>query len=225
MKDYLKSSLFRQITREEAERMLECSKSQVREYTAGSVIFGEEDRSRYLYLLLDGKVQIAKHLPSGKRNLLFQIHELEVFGECFSVAGDEYCWYEAVAVKTSKVLVLPSQFVYGFCENACEHHRMLVRNLLDIEARNNLQMTKKLHIITNTTLRQKIALWLMDNSLDQKQVIMDMNREELADYLGVTRPALSRTMMELQKMGLIKVDGRKVWIMDMEELGKIMEDE
>lgn len=159
MKDYLKSSLFRQITREEAERMLECSKSQVREYTAGSVIFGEEDRSRYLYLLLDGKVQIAKHLPSGKRNLLFQIHELEVFGECFSVAGDEYCWYEAVAVKTSKVLVLPSQFVYGFCENACEHHRMLVRNLLDIEARNNLQMTKKLHIITNTTLRQKIALW------------------------------------------------------------------
>ena len=105
MKDYLKSSLFRQITREEAERMLECSKSQVREYTAGSVIFGEEDRSRYLYLLLDGKVQIAKHLPSGKRNLLFQIHELEVFGECFSVAGDEYCWYEAVAVKTSKVLV------------------------------------------------------------------------------------------------------------------------
>ena len=166
MKDYLKSSLFRQITREEAERMLECSKSQVREYTAGSVIFGEEDRSRYLYLLLDGKVQIAKHLPSGKRNLLFQIHELEVFGECFSVAGDEYCWYEAVAVKTSKVLVLPSQFVYGFCENACEHHRMLVRNLLDIEARNNLQMTKKLHIITNTTLRQKIALWLMDNSLE-----------------------------------------------------------
>lgn len=143
----------------------------------------------------------------------------------FLVAGDEYCWYEAVAVKTSKVLVLPSQFVYGFCENACEHHRMLVRNLLDIEARNNLQMTKKLHIITNTTLRQKIALWLMDNSLDQKQVIMDMNREELADYLGVTRPSLSRTMMELQKMGLIKVDGRKVWIMDMEELGKIMEDE
>ena len=59
---------------------------------------------------------------------------------------------------------------------------MLVRNLLDIEARNNLQMTKKLHIITNTTLRQKIALWLMDNSLDQKQVIMDMNREELEPY-------------------------------------------
>jgi len=225
MKDYLKSSLFRQITREEAERMLECSKSQVREYTAGSVIFGEEDKSRYLYLLLDGKVQIAKHLPSGKRNLLFQIHELEVFGESFSAAGDEYCWYEAVAVKTSKVLVLPSQFVYGFCEKACEHHRMLVRNLLDIEARNNLQMTKKLHIITNTTLRQKIALWLMDNSPDQKCVTMDMNREELADYLGVTRPSLSRTMMELQKMGLIKVDGKKVWITDMKELGKIMEDE
>lgn len=65
MKDYLKSSLVPPDHQGGSREMLECSKSQVREYTAGSVIFGEEDRSRYLYLLLDGKVQIAKHLPSG----------------------------------------------------------------------------------------------------------------------------------------------------------------
>ncbi len=86
-------------------------------------------------------------------------------------------------------------------------------------------MTKKLHIITNTTLKQKLALWLMEISGGQKKAVMDMNREELADYLGVTRPSLSRTMMELQKQGIIRIEGKTVWIDHMEELEKIMEDE
>ena len=40
MKDYLQSLLFQQITREEAEKMLLCSKAQFRDYRAGSIIFG-----------------------------------------------------------------------------------------------------------------------------------------------------------------------------------------
>lgn len=225
MKDYLQSPLFLQISREEAERMLACSGAKFREYPAGSLIFGEHDRSKYLYLLLEGRVQIAKNLPSGKRNLLYMVGELEVFGEVFSSTADEYCWYEAVAVKPSRVLVLPFHFIYGVCSNACEHHRMVIRNLLEIQSRNNLQMTKKLHIITNTTLKQKIALWLLDETRDQKKVVMDMNREELADYLGVTRPSLSRTLMEMQKQGVIRIEGKTIWMENMEELARIMEDE
>lgn len=224
MNDYLKSPLFGQISEEEAARMLACSKAQFRDYPAGNLIFGENDRPKYLYLLLKGKVQISKHLPSGKRNLLFQVKELEVFGEIFASMADEYYWYEASAVIPSRVLMLPWHFIYGVCSNACDHHKMVIRNLLGIQAKNNLQMTKKLHIITNTTLKQKLALWLMEISSGKKKAVMDMNREELADYLGVTRPSLSRTMMEMQNQGIIRIEGKTVWIDHMEELEKIMED-
>lgn len=225
MERYLESPLFARITEEEAGRMLNCAKARYRDYSAGSMIFGEDDVPKNLYLLLEGKVQIVKNLPSGKRNLLFQVNELEVFGDtCPSDATGCY-WYEAVAVKASRVLILPYHFIYGFCANVCVHHKLIIRNLLDIQAKNNLQMTKKLHILTNTTLRQKIALWLLEVSEDGKKAVMDMNREELADYLGVTRPSLSRTLMEMQKQGLIRIDGKLVWIQDAEELGKIMEDE
>lgn len=92
---------------------------------------------------------------------------------------------------------------------ACEHHKMVIRNLLDIQAGNNLQMTKKLHIVTNTTLKQKLALWLMDMSHGGNKVVMDMNREELADYLGVTRPSLSRSMAELRHQGVIRIEEKR----------------
>lgn len=225
MKDYLQSLLFQQISREEAQRMLTCSKAQFREYPAGSLIFSETDKPKFLYLLLEGRVQIAKHLPSGKRNLLFQVQEMEVFGEVSFAAEEEFYWYEATAVKPSQVLLLPRHFIYGVCSNACEHHKMVIRNLLDIQARNNLQMTKKLHIITNTTLKQKLALWLLEVGKGKTKVTMDMNREELSEYLGVTRPSLSRTMMEMQKQGLIRVEGKTIWMEDKEEIEKIMEDE
>lgn len=225
MKDYLESTLFHKISRESAERMLICSGAKLREYPTGSIIFGELDKHKNLYLLLEGRVQVVKNLPSGKRNLLFQVGELEVFGEVFSAEEDGYYWYEAIAVKPVKVMVLPYHFIYGVCSKACEHHRMVIRNLLDIQSKNNLQMTKKLHIVTNTTLKQKIVLWLLDMSKDQKKVVMDMNREELADYLGVTRPSLSRTLMEIQKQGAIRIEGKTVWLTDIEALSKIMEDE
>ena len=142
MEKYLESPLFARITGEEAKRMLNCAKARYRDYNAGSIIFGEDDKPKNLYLLLEGKVQVVKNLPSGKRNLLFQVNELEVFGaSCPSESSGCY-WYEAVAVKPSRVLILPFQFIYGFCSNVCEHHKMIIRNLLDIQARNNLQMTK-----------------------------------------------------------------------------------
>ncbi len=225
MEKYLESPLFARISEEEAKRMLNCAKARYRDYSAGSIIFGEDNKPKYLYLLLEGKVQIVKNLPSGKRNLLFQVNELEVFGDTCPSESSGCYWYEAVAVKPSRVLILPYQFIYGFCSNVCGHHKMIIRNLLDIQARNNLQMTKKLHIVTNTTLRQKIALWILEVSEDGKKAVMDMNREELADYLGVTRPSLSRTMMEMQKQGLIRIEGKTVWILNAGELGKIMEDE
>ena len=48
-----------------------------------------------------------------------------------------------------------------------------------------------------------------------------MNREELADYLGVTRPSLSRSLMQMQRKGLIRVDRWRVQVCNLNELEKL----
>ena len=45
-----------------------------------------------------------------------------------------------------------------------------------------------------------------------------MNREELADYLGTTRPSLSRELMKMQEEGLIRVEKKFIYIPDREKL-------
>ena len=53
-------------------------------------------------------------------------------------------------------------------------------------------------------------------------ITLPMNREQLAGYLGVTRPSLSRELMKMQKESLIKIEGRTVTILQPEQLQQFL---
>lgn len=211
---HTESLLFSGITEEEANKMLKCSRAVEKSVDAGEIIFGQNDKPVYIYLLLEGQVIITKYLPSGRRDILLTVQSGDVFGEVFFFSKEEYYWYDAVAVRKSRMLMLPYSFIYGFCANACEHHKQLIHNLLDIQSRCNLQMMKKLHIVTGTTLKQKLGLWILDRIDENNEVHLDMTREELADYLGAARPSLSRTLAQMQDEGIITIDKKKIRIKD-----------
>ena len=45
-------------------------------------------------------------------------------------------------------------------------------------------------------------------------VALAMNREELADWLNIARPSLSRELMRMQKDGFIEIKGKQIYIPD-----------
>lgn len=53
---------------------------------------------------------------------------------------------------------------------------------------------------------------------DSDTVRLAMNREELADYLGTTRPSLSRELMKMQQEHLIETDRNMIRITDRDVL-------
>ena len=50
------------------------------------------------------------------------------------------------------------------------------------------------------------------------EIAKNPSREELADYLNVTRPSLSRELGNMEKEGIIRLDGRKIVIVSQEKL-------
>ena len=86
--------------------------------------------------------------------------------------------------------------------------------MLEILSENNFTITRKLHIVTTSSLRERIAIWLL-YAIDSKGVAeLKMNREQLADFLGVARPSLSRELMRMQKEGLLKVSKKVIVVKD-----------
>lgn len=218
MDDLTMTKLFHEITQKDIEKMLKCAKSKQRTFESGDYIFHQEEVPKNLFLLLEGTVIIAKDFPSGKRDVLYMVEKGHVFGEIFLFGNQEQYWYDAIAKDDCRVLQIPWKFFYGFCKNACGHHQMLTRNMLEILSEKDFKITKKLHIISTSSLRERLAIWLIDSMDQEGKVIVQMNRETLADFLGVARPSLSRELMKMQDEGLIEVSKKIIRVVNMEAL-------
>ena len=213
----VETGLFRNISQCNIEKMMKCTGAVTRGYKAGAYIFREEDIPRYLYLILEGEVSVVKDFASGRQDILYVAEAGEVFGEDFFGPEQKPYWFDAVANKDTILLLLPWKFFFDFCSNACDHHQQIIRNMLELMAVKNLNMTKKAHILSSTTLREKILVWLLEN-MKGGQMDTRMNREQMAAYLGVTRPSLSRELMKMQKEGIICINRNQIQIIDENKL-------
>ncbi len=208
VKDCGSIHLFRDIKKEEIEKMFRCSKTVERCFEDGMYIFRQGETPQNLFLVLDGTVYSKM---SAKPLRFRNCTEMFLFAD---FADTKTYWYDAIAQEKVRVLQIPWQFFYCFCSNACEHHRMITRNMLEIQSEKNFTMTRKLHLLSGTTLRERIALWLLEQAAEGDVIKLAMNREELADYLGTTRPSLSRELMKMQQEQLIETDKNMIKIVD-----------
>lgn len=213
--------LFADMSSEEISYLLKCSKAVIREYEKGQIVFQENQPIKYIYVLLEGKLLISKHYFSGRRNIFCEIHEREVFGILIHVNTQESYWYDAIAVTDSKALCISWDFLFNFCSVSCEAHKTLIKNMIRVQADISVSQMKKLSILSGVTVEAKLGLLMLDLMDADGCVDFKMNREELADFLGVTRPSLSRSLMQLKKKGIVSVNRSHVKILDLEELEKI----
>ena len=200
-----KNALFKNMNQDSLQNIMNCSKSIYRTYRRGEMIFREEERARFLFVLLKGRVIIARQFISGKKNILYEVKENHILGEHY-VFGEEHIYqYHAQASSDVELLGVPWQFFFSYCSKNCDHHRQLIRNMLDVLSTKEWMAIKKVNIVSTPSLKQRISIWLMDEMDSEGVVHIQMDRQELADYLGVARPSLSRALMKMQTEGLIEV--------------------
>lgn len=214
--------LFHDISQEEIDRILTCSKAKKVVYQKDSYIFRQGDEPTVLYLVLEGTVLLVKDFQSGRRDVLYPINTGDVFGEMFLLSENRNYIYDAIAQTKVTCLEIPWNFFYGFCQNACTHHQMITRNMLEIQSEKNLLLTKKLHLLSGTSLRERIILWVFDHEDSHGRAKMSMNREEFADYLGTTRPSLSRALMQMKEEGLILLQSNEIIVADRNRMEEIV---
>lgn len=111
--------LFGGISQENIDKILVCSKSNIKRYAQGEKVFFQGDEPRRLFVLLKGRVKFVKNLFSGKKQFLDEACEGGIFGEsCF--LGEEACYgYDAEAACETEVLEIPWEYFHCFCDNTC----------------------------------------------------------------------------------------------------------
>lgn len=203
-----KLKLFRGLTEEELEQSLKCSMSRVKRYAREDYVFMQGEKPGWIYMILSGTVMLEQVNTAGRQVYTEQKRQTQQFGviDLFLERGSYT--YSARAKTPLEVLEISNHFFYGSCARGCAHHSKVLFNILGIFAEEAEENAKKVQLLTCGTLRQRIVLYLLQNSMDGRMVKLNMNREELAAYLNAARPSLSRELSQMQEEGLIKMEGR-----------------
>lgn len=216
---YFKTNLFNEITEDEIKECIKCSLAKIKTYEKDEIIFTEHNFPSMLYILIEGSIAICKGLPSGKISIITTIEKQgEAFGEVYLFLDNKKYDYYSIAMIKSKVLEIPKEFFYKTCAKCCQYHSKLIYNMLNILAQKAHTLTTKINILSSGNLRQKIVSYIIENIDKNKTVNMKMNREELASYLNVTRPSLSRELIKMKEEGLIKIKNKSIVVDNVEAL-------
>lgn len=213
--------LFRHIPDEGISQMMGCSGATIRTYDKDEVIFRYGMSADYFYALLKGHAAIVNYMPSGKINFLYDVYSGDLMGEHYSnqiASKTQQYWYEAIACESSEVLEVPWKYLYNFCSNACKYHQQLIQNLYESMAAKELMAVRKINILGFASVQERVAAWLLQEAEDGDVIRLQTTREEQAGYLCVARPSLSRTLMQMQAAGMIKVHRNSIRIIDKEKL-------
>lgn len=207
------SPLFRGISGEDLEQVLQCLNAGTRRYPAGSVILSAGERAEQVGLVLEGRVQVVREEFSGSRTLLTELVPGELFAETFACApGDEKVLPVTVAsVTESAALLLDYRRIVRACPNACPFHTRLIENMLEVLAEKNMALNRRLVHLSRRSTREKLLSYLEEQAAlyGRSEFTIPFDRQELADYLCVDRSAMSTALSSLQAEGILKT--RRNW--------------
>jgi len=221
--DTLKSALlFRGIGSESLNIMLDCLKPTVRRTKQREIIVAYGQPFQGIGIIASGKVALSKETYSGNRIIMGILEAGDIFGEVVAFSNRRIWPMTVIAQEDCVLLFLPPDKIIGACSNICSSHSTLIINMLRILSNRAAMLDKKIEHISSKNIRGRISSYLQDIYLQSgnKELTLTMKRHELADYLNIPRPSLSREMGSMRDDGIIEFEGPHVTIKNALKLEK-----
>ncbi|MFO7964370.1 MAG: Crp/Fnr family transcriptional regulator [Desulfobacterales bacterium] len=190
-------------------------------FEKGEMIFFEGDEGDGFYIVVDGQAKIFKSSSEGKEQILHVPGQGEPFGEVAVFAGRSFP-ANAMALLKSRLLFFPRQAFTGLiAENPS-----LALNMLAVLSMRLRRFTIQIENLTLKEVPGRLAAYLVSLAKEQKNeasVNLTISKSSLAGLLGTIPETLSRIFSRLTDQGLIRVDGRRIHLVDLEGLKAVAE--
>lgn len=213
--------LFADFEDKEVNTVFDSLKCKIVKYPKGKIILQEGDQTDSFGILLSGLLLKYITKQDGNREAKGTVEQGEMFAEADVFSANARASYSVVAADESVVLYLDRESVI---KDGGSISPKLIRNLLQYFSGRIASINKDTGYLIIKSMRLKIAKLVYDKYLEQGSlnVEMGLNRNEMADYLNVSRPSMSREMMRMRDEGIISFWKDKITITDMDALEAIV---
>lgn len=210
-----------------------CSKVNVRVLWKGEILVNEGDDCMQLGIVASGQLALQKYSCNGDFVTIGLLSPGDCYGEDL-IFGTNHVFPNSIeAVTNAKIITLSKDILLSLLPENPHIVQNFMRFLSDkVQAQN-----RRISILSQRNLRQKISSYLLDllqeqgDAEDQPRALSRPNhklltpsveipssKEVAARLLAMPRPSFSRELVRMEKDGLIKINGRVIWLTNLEGL-------
>ncbi|SUY48450.1 transcriptional regulatory protein [Clostridium putrefaciens] len=197
------------------------------QFKKGEALCYEGESSDTLFIINEGKVKLSKITKDGKEQIVHILSSGDFFGELNLFNDEERYNFSGYAISNVKICTISKKDMdYILIRNPEISLKILKEVAKKLTSAENLAQ----NLATNDA-EIRIAHMILEFSerygkatKDGIKIELPINREEMANYCGITRETISRKLSVFEELNIIDFIGNKILIIkDEKSLRKYVE--
>lgn len=205
---------------EEERRQLD-AKSVIIRYKKGEIICKQGSFAPHILYVEKGLAKVF--LDDGQNSLVLKvIPPGNLLGLTSISEGNNTFQYSAMAYLDSEI----KQIDISFFKQLLLQNSLFAREVIDILISNSIQINGRFFCLTHKQSYGRLAdilLCLSERIFKNAEFELNLSRKELAELSGLSAETTVRMLKQFKEEGLVKIDGKKLHILDYDKLRKISE--
>jgi len=213
-----KAHIFMNMPPEKILSFFKTSNYRISKYLKGSTIAMRGDLYNEFMVLLKGSVIGEMVDPDGNAIEVEVIRAPRPLAPAILFGKNNKLPVDIVACEECSVLFIPKNSVIRLLQSDVK----ILNHYLDIISNRAQFLSERLRLMSFKTIKEKFAYYISNMIKNENhEIIINKNHQELSDYFGVTRPALSRVISEMEKNKIISLKKKKLKIIDINRIENV----
>jgi len=216
----LNSPLFRGMSADELNNLFQRVNHQVRQFRSGEMLAQAGEDVGKAMLLMEGRLQGEMVDFAGNSLKIEDLDPPQMVAAAFLYGPKSLFPVYLSAITDGKMLVIQKK---DFTAMLSMEARVMV-NYINIVSGKAQFLSGKITFLSLKTIKEKIAYYLLQRikHSGDMEIGIDLSQTSLSDLFGVTRPSLSRTILEMEKQEILTWFRERVEIRDLKKLQQIL---
>ena len=214
--DLFSCPICRNIPVNEREAFLDALRFKTKSFKKGEWVAQQGDTVTALYILSKGSVKAEMVSDSGTVLNIETINAPNPLAPAFLFAENNKFPVDVVALEPSEIIVVSKDTIMK--QLAC--NEAFLQRFMAFTANRAHFLSERLKFLSTKTIKCKLAQYILERSKNTS-FTLEMNQTALAEYFGVARPSLSRSLSEMINEGIISLKGKRGKILNFLKLREL----
>lgn len=211
--------LFADLSTEELHDFLERAVYEIRTLEKGVHAVRQGDTINNLHLLVSGLVRAEMITNEGNLLEIEFIEAIRPLAPAFIFANNNRFPVDVITMEKCVFYIIKKDVWLA----EMRRNEKLLTNFLRLNSNMTVFLSNRVQMMSIKSLKGKLSRYILENTSNQESsFILKRTQTQLAEYFGVQRPSLSRTMNEMIAEGLIVLDKKRLHIVNRQKLETLL---